>query len=36
MAVEACRWATKAIPKAPYVTSLPWITHYGCQYVVHG
>ncbi|PSN68678.1 Nucleotidylyl transferase [Corynespora cassiicola Philippines] len=36
MAVEACRWATKAIPKAPYVTSLPWITHYGCWYVVHG
>jgi ethanolamine-phosphate cytidylyltransferase len=36
MAVEACRWATKAVPKAPYVTSLPWITHYGCQYVVHG
>ncbi|KAF2736441.1 hypothetical protein EJ04DRAFT_463091 [Polyplosphaeria fusca] len=36
MAVEACRWATKAIPKAPYVTSLPWITHYGCWFVVHG
>ncbi|KAF2471719.1 uncharacterized protein BDR25DRAFT_303167 [Lindgomyces ingoldianus] len=36
MAVEACRWATRAIPKAPYVTSLPWITHYGCQFVVHG
>lgn len=36
MAVEACRWATRAIPKAPYVTSLPWISHYGCQYVVHG
>ena len=36
MAVEACRWATRAIPKAPYVTSLPWITHYGCRYVVHG
>ncbi|PVH95523.1 hypothetical protein DM02DRAFT_617864 [Periconia macrospinosa] len=36
MAVEACRWATRAIPKAPYVTSLPWITHYGCKYVVHG
>jgi ethanolamine-phosphate cytidylyltransferase len=35
-AVEACRWATKAIPHAPYVTSLPWISHYGCQYVVHG
>ncbi|KAF2108230.1 hypothetical protein BDV96DRAFT_637049 [Lophiotrema nucula] len=36
MAVEACRWATQAVPKAPYVTSLPWITHYGCWYVVHG
>lgn len=36
MAVEACRWATKAIPRAPYVTSLPWISHYGCHYVVHG
>ena len=35
-AVEACRWATKAIPEAPYVTSLPWISHYGCWYVVHG
>jgi ethanolamine-phosphate cytidylyltransferase len=36
MAVEACRWATKAVPHAPYVTSLPWISHYGCHYVVHG
>lgn len=36
MAVEACRWATKAIPRAPYVTSLPWISHYGCWFVVHG
>jgi ethanolamine-phosphate cytidylyltransferase len=36
MAVEACRWATKAIPHAPYVTSLPWISHYGCHFVVHG
>ncbi|KAF2872353.1 ethanolamine-phosphate cytidylyltransferas-like protein [Massariosphaeria phaeospora] len=36
MAVEACRWTTKAVPKAPYVTSLPWITHYGCWFVVHG
>lgn len=35
-AVEACRWVTKSVPYAPYVTSLPWITHYGCQYVVHG
>ena len=36
MAVEACRWASRAIPDAPYVTSLPWISHYGCRYVVHG
>ena len=35
-AVEACRWATRCIPCAPYVTSLPWVSHYGCQYVVHG
>ena len=24
------------MPHAPYVTSLPWIDHYGCQYVAHG
>ena len=35
-AVDACRWVTKSIPDAPYVTSLPWITHFGCRYVVHG
>ena len=35
-AVDACRWASKSIPCAPYVTSLPWISHYGCHYVVHG
>ncbi|RMZ92450.1 hypothetical protein DV736_g310, partial [Chaetothyriales sp. CBS 134916] len=35
-ATEACRWVTKAVPGAPYVTSLPWISHYGCWYVVHG
>ncbi|KAF1988080.1 hypothetical protein K402DRAFT_352897 [Aulographum hederae CBS 113979] len=35
-AVEACRWVTKCVPYAPYVTSLPWISHYGCRYVVHG
>jgi ethanolamine-phosphate cytidylyltransferase len=35
-AVDACRWSTKSIPYAPYVTSLPWISHYGCWYVVHG
>lgn len=35
-AVDACRWSTKSIPHAPYVTSLSWISHYGCHYVVHG
>ncbi|KAI9850140.1 MAG: hypothetical protein M1838_006027 [Thelocarpon superellum] len=35
-AVEACRWSTASVPHAPYVTSLPWISHYGCYYVVHG
>lgn len=34
--MDACRWVSKSIPHAPYVTSLPWVTHYGCQYVVHG
>jgi ethanolamine-phosphate cytidylyltransferase len=35
-AVDACRWVTKSIPHAPYVTTLPWVSHYGCFYVVHG
>lgn len=35
-AVDACRWVTRPIPNAPYVTYLPWISHYGCYYVVHG
>lgn len=35
-AMEACRFSTKVIPDAPYVTSIPWISHYGCQYVTHG
>lgn len=35
-AVDACRWVTMPVPNAPYVTYLPWISHYGCQYVVHG
>lgn len=34
--MDACRWVTSSVPYAPYVTSLPWISHYGCQYVVHG
>ena len=35
-AVDACRWSTLSIPHAPYVTSIPWINHYGCEYVAHG
>ena len=35
-AVDACRWSSKSIPHAPYVTSLSWISHYGCYYVAHG
>lgn len=35
-AVDACRWVTRSVADAPYVTSLPWITHFGCRYVVHG
>jgi ethanolamine-phosphate cytidylyltransferase len=35
-AVDACRWVSKSVPHAPYVTSLPWVSHYGCYYVVHG
>ncbi|CAK4010415.1 Ethanolamine-phosphate cytidylyltransferase [Lecanosticta acicola] len=35
-AVDACRFSTKVVPHAPYVTSIPWISHYGCKYVTHG
>ena len=35
-ATNACRWVTRSISDAPYVTSLPFISHYGCKYVVHG
>ncbi|KAG9246449.1 phosphoethanolamine cytidylyltransferas-like protein [Calycina marina] len=35
-AVDACKWVTQSVEYAPYVTSLPWISHYGCKYVVHG
>lgn len=35
-AVDACRWVTRSVPRAPYVTQLDWISHYGCRYVVHG
>ncbi|KAK8139115.1 phosphoethanolamine cytidylyltransferase-like protein [Apiospora sp. TS-2023a] len=35
-AVDACRWVTKSVSHAPYVTQLDFISHYGCKYVVHG
>jgi len=35
-AVDACRWVTRSVPHAPYVTQLPYISHFGCKYVVHG
>ncbi|KAI1081385.1 cytidylyltransferase [Whalleya microplaca] len=35
-AVDACRWVTRSVAHAPYVTQLSFITHFGCKYVVHG
>lgn len=36
-AAAACRWVTKVVPDAPYVTSLAFISDpYRCRYVVHG
>lgn len=35
-AVEACKWCTKAIAAAPYVTDPAFMDSYGCRYVVHG
>lgn len=35
-AVEACKWSTKAVPSAPYVTDPAFMKEYGCEYVVHG
>ncbi|KAG5921857.1 hypothetical protein E4U53_003756 [Claviceps sorghi] len=35
-ASDACRWVTKSVGHAPYVTELDYISHYGCKYVVHG
>ncbi|CAG9947493.1 unnamed protein product [Clonostachys rosea f. rosea IK726] len=35
-ATDACRWVTRSIANAPYVTHLEFISHYGCKYVVHG
>ncbi|KAK7207811.1 hypothetical protein BZA70DRAFT_235047 [Myxozyma melibiosi] len=36
LAVEACKWATKAVPGAPYVTDPAVMDEWGCFYVVHG
>ncbi|KAI1250897.1 hypothetical protein MGN70_007958 [Eutypa lata] len=35
-AVDACRWVTRSVSYAPYVTQLSFISHFGCKYVVHG
>ncbi|ODA78201.1 hypothetical protein RJ55_05581 [Drechmeria coniospora] len=35
-ATDACRWVTRSVGHAPYVTDLDYITHHGCRYVVHG
>lgn len=35
-AVEGCRWCTKAIPNAPYVTDPKVMDKFKCKYVVHG
>lgn len=35
-AVNACKWLTKAIDGAPYVTDPDFIKQHGCKYVVHG
>lgn len=36
MAVEACKWCTKTVPGAPYVTDPAVMDEYGCKFVVHG
>lgn len=35
-AVEACKWLTRAVAHAPYVTEAQFVLDQGCQYVVHG
>lgn len=35
-AVDGCKWSTKSIPDAPYVTDPQVMKEYGCSYVVHG
>lgn len=36
LAVEGCKWSTKPILKAPYVTDPKVMDDYQCKYVVHG
>ncbi|CAK9440416.1 uncharacterized protein LODBEIA_P45160 [Lodderomyces beijingensis] len=35
-AVEACKWSSKPVANAPYVTDPKVMDEYGCAYVVHG
>ncbi|WPK23330.1 hypothetical protein PUMCH_000568 [Australozyma saopauloensis] len=35
-AVNACKWSTEAIARAPYVTDPKFMEEHGCKYVVHG
>ena len=35
-AVEACKWSTRAIAGAPYVTDPAVVKEHGCDYVAHG
>lgn len=36
IAVEGCRWCSKAIPDAPYTTDPKVMDEFHCKYVVHG
>ncbi|OWB85229.1 hypothetical protein B5S33_g3889 [[Candida] boidinii] len=36
IAVDGCRWCTKVIPNAPYVTDPNFMDKYRCKFVVHG
>jgi ethanolamine-phosphate cytidylyltransferase len=34
--VQACKWVTKAIGDAPYVTEMEWLDKYECDVCMHG
>ncbi|EEB09424.1 ethanolamine-phosphate cytidylyltransferase [Schizosaccharomyces japonicus yFS275] len=36
LAASCCKWVDQVVPYAPYVTELPWLDKYDCDYVVHG